>query len=162
MDINCLEMGTTCFAAFQGGPETTYAHGFTYGGHPASGAAGLANVGIMEREDLPGNSARMGARMLDRLNGLRDHPTVGDVRGIGLMCAVELVKDKTTKEPITAIDGVRKLLNDALADRGMLARVAGNNLLVVPPLTVNEQEVDEMTDIVEASISHLEKTLGLD
>jgi adenosylmethionine-8-amino-7-oxononanoate aminotransferase len=49
------------FAAFQGGPETTYAHGFTYGGHPAGGAAGLANVGIIEREDLPGNAARMGA-----------------------------------------------------------------------------------------------------
>jgi adenosylmethionine-8-amino-7-oxononanoate aminotransferase len=149
------------FAEFQGGPETTYAHGFTYGGHPASGAAGLANVGIIEREDLTGNSARMGARMLDRLNGLRDHPSVGDVRGLGLMCAVELVKDKATKEPITTIDGARKLLIDTLTDRGMLARVAGNNLFIAPPLTVNEQEVDDMVDIAEASIAHVEKSLGI-
>ena len=149
------------FAEFQGGPETTYGHGFTYGGHPAGGAAGLANVGIIEGEDLVGNSERMGARMLERLNNLRDRPGVGDVRGLGLMCAVELVKDKATKEPITAIDGARKLLIDSLTDGGMLARVAGHNLLIAPPLTVNEQEVDEMVDIAEASIAHVEKTFGI-
>ena len=149
------------FAEFQGGPETTYGHGFTYGGHPAGGAAGLANVGIIEGEDLVGNSERMGARMLERLNNLRDRPGVGDVRGLGLMCAVELVKDKATKEPITAIDGARKLLIDSLTDGGMLARVAGHNLLIAPPLTVNEQEVDEMMDIAEASIAHVEKTFGI-
>lgn len=149
------------FSAFQGGPETTYAHGFTYGGHPAAGAAGLANAAIMEREDLPGNAARMGKRMLDRLEGLRKHANVGDVRGIGLLCAVELVKDKTTKEPFTAIEGAGKMLNDRITERGMLTRAGGNIVLLVPPLTVTEQEVDEMVDIVDAAISDVEAHFGL-
>lgn len=149
------------FAEFQGGPETTYPHGFTYGGHPAGGAAGLANVAIMEREDLPGNSARMGAHMLDRLNRLREHAIVGDVRGIGLMCAVELVKDKATKEPFTAFPTGPKMLKDRLAEAGMLTRVGGNNVFLAPPLTVTQQEVDEMVDIVEASIEYVESQLGL-
>jgi adenosylmethionine-8-amino-7-oxononanoate aminotransferase len=147
------------FAEFQGGPETTFPHGFTYGGHPAGGAAGLANVGIMEREDLPGNSARMGAYMLDRLNGLRDHAIVGDVRGIGLMCAVELVKDKTTKESFTTVPGGTKMLKEALVEHGMITRAAGN-VFLAPPLTVTKQEVDEMVDIVEASITLVESKLG--
>ena len=149
------------FSEFQGGPETTFPHGFTYGAHPAGGAAGLANVGIMEREDLPGNSARMGAHMLDRLDGLRDHAIVGDVRGIGLMCVVELVKDKSTKEPFTAFPTGVKLLKDHLANNGMLTRVGGNFVFLAPPLTVTKQEVDEMVDMVEASITYVESQLGL-
>ena len=147
------------FAEFQGGPETTFPHGFTYGGHPAGGAAGLANIGIIEREDLVGNSARMGVRMLDRLNGLRGHPIVGDVRGIGLMCAVELVKDKSTKESISKIPGAVKMLKDRLAEGGMITR-AGGTVFLAPPLTVTKEEVDEMVDIVEASISYVESQLG--
>jgi adenosylmethionine-8-amino-7-oxononanoate aminotransferase len=148
------------FDAFKGGPETTYTHGFTYGGHPAAGAAGLANVAIMEREDLPGNAARMGKRMLDRLQSLRKHALVGDVRGIGLLCAVELVKDKTTKEPFNSIEGAAKLLKDRITERGMLTR-AGNIILLVPPLTVTEHEVDEMVDIVDEAITFVEEQLGL-
>ena len=149
------------FSEFQGGPETTFPHGFTYGGHPAGGAAGLANVAIMEREDLIGNSARMGAYMLARLNGLRDHAIVGDVRGIGLMCAVELVKDKTTREPFAGFVAGTKMLNDSLSERGMLTRVGGNILFLAPPLTVTKQEVDEMVDIVEASIADVESLIGI-
>jgi adenosylmethionine-8-amino-7-oxononanoate aminotransferase len=149
------------FEAFQGGPETTYPHGFTYGGHPAGGAAGLANVAIMEREDLPGNAAVEGAHMLERLEALRAHPSVGDVRGIGLMCAIELVKDKAAKEPLTSIDGAAKMLNDALADDGLLTRVAGNNLYLAPPLTVTRADVDDMVDIVERGITAMEAAFGL-
>ncbi len=148
------------FAEFQGGPETTFPHGFTYGGHPAGGAAGLANVAIMEREDLLGNSARMGVHMLDRLNGLRDHRIVGDVRGVGLMCAVELGKDKTTKEPFAGFGAGSKMLIDSLSEGGMLTRVGGNIVFLAPPLTVTKQEVDEMVDIVEATIVAVESQMG--
>ncbi|MEX2431050.1 MAG: aspartate aminotransferase family protein, partial [Dehalococcoidia bacterium] len=110
------------FEAFKGGPETTYRHGFTYGGHPAGGAAGLANVAIMEREGLVENSEQMGAHMAARLEALRSHPAVGDVRGLGLMCALDLVKDRVTREPLSAIPGADKLLSDKLADLGMLTR----------------------------------------
>jgi adenosylmethionine-8-amino-7-oxononanoate aminotransferase len=149
------------FEAFQGGIETTYTHGFTYGGHPAGGAAGLANVAIMEREDLPGNAARMGKRMLDGLNDLRKHTIVGDVRGLGLMCAVELVKDKRTKEPFAGFEAGTKLLNDTLYEAGMVTRVAGNFIFLAPPLTVTDEEVDEMVGLVGSSIAHVETELGI-
>ena len=149
------------FAAFQGGPETTYTHGFTYGGHPAGGAAGLANVEIMEREDLPGNAERMGRRLLEGLDGLRKHAIVGDVRGLGLMCAVELVRDRKTKEPFAGFEAGTKLLNETLLEAGMVTRVAGNFIYLAPPLTVTAGEVDEMVGIVDASITRVETQLGL-
>jgi adenosylmethionine-8-amino-7-oxononanoate aminotransferase len=150
------------FDAFKGGPEVAYAHGFTYGGHPAGGAAGLANIAIMEREDLPGNSARMGTYLLDQLKGLKErHTTVGDVRGIGLMCAVELVSDRTTKEPITSSDKAGKFLNDTLAELGISTRVAGGNLFVAPPLIVTSNDIDDIVGIMDQSIGHMESEMGL-
>ena len=149
------------FDAFKDGPDSTYMHGITFGGHPAGGAAGLANVGIMEREDLIGNSERMGARMLDGLNALRSHRTVGDVRGLGLMCAVELVRDRATKAPILDIAGANKALGDKLEELGVLTRVAGANLFLAPPLTVTAEEVDDMVRIVDEAITHMESTVGL-
>ncbi len=146
--------------AFKGGPEATYPHGFTYGGHPVGAAVGLANIDIMEREGLVENSATMGKYLLDRLTPLKEHPTVGDVRGLGLISAVELVKDKATKEPLTEVPGAVKMVRDDLADRGMLTRV-GREIFITPPLPVTKDDIDEMVDMVEGSITHAEKELGL-
>jgi 4-aminobutyrate aminotransferase-like enzyme len=146
--------------AFKGGPEATYPHGFTYGGHPVGAAVGLANIDIMEREGLVENSATMGEYLLDRLTPLKEHPTVGDVRGLGLISAVELVKDKATKEPLTEVPGAVKMIRDQLADRGMLTRV-GREIFITPPLPVTKDDIDEMVDMVEGSITHAEKELGL-
>ena len=149
------------FEAFQGGPETTFRHGITYGGHPAGGAAGLANIAIMEREELPGNSARVGAHMLSRLRELSEsHPSIGDVRGIGLMCALELVADRETKEPIGSIDGAVKLLGAKVLELGMISRVGGN-LSLTPPLTTTIAEADAMVRIVDDSLSFMEREIGM-
>ena len=85
--------------AFVGNSDVTFQHGYTYSGHPVGAAAALVNIDIIEREGLVENSERMGRYLLDRLTPLKEHPIVGDVRGLGLMCALELVKDKGTKEP---------------------------------------------------------------
>ena len=75
----------------------------TFGGNPVSLAAALATIDILEREGI-GNAAKVGAKMLERLNGWKKtHPLVGDVRGRGLMIGVELVKDKGTREPVTEL-----------------------------------------------------------
>jgi len=149
------------FEAFQGGPETTFRHGITFGGHPAGGAAGLANIAIMEREELPANSARVGAHMLSRLRELSErHPSIGDVRGIGLMCALDLVADRETKEPIGSIDGSVKLLGAKVLELGMIPRV-GSNLSLPPPLTATIDEVDAMVRIVDDSLSFMEREIGM-
>src|SRR5690606_35991948 len=94
------------FAAFLGEPDEgrEAVQVNTWGGHAAACAAGVKNLEIMEREDLPGAAARVGAHLLEGLETLRELPWVGDVRGKGLLAAVELVADKDAK---TRLDGPR-------------------------------------------------------
>ncbi|MEK9659833.1 MAG: aspartate aminotransferase family protein [Chloroflexota bacterium] len=148
------------FAAFQGGPDTTYRHGFTYGGHPAGGAAGLANVAIMEREGLVENSRVLGEHMLTRLRALMaSHPTVGDVRGLGLMCAVDLVADRATKEPLIVRPEVLRHLNAGLSDAGLFTR-ATNAVYLAPPLSITRAELDEVVDIIDTALGATERAFG--
>ena len=89
--------------AFVGSQRVSFRHVITFGGHPVASAAALRNIQIMEDEDLPGNSARMGAYLLDGLKELQEkHQMIGDVRGLGLMCGMELVRDRETKETYPA------------------------------------------------------------
>lgn len=145
--------------AFIGGPEVSFNHGYSYSGHATGAAAALENIDILEREDLVGNSERMGKYMLHRLTALKERPIVGDVRGLGLMCALDLVTDKSTKEPLSSIPGVAAKLNKRMMENGLWARVT-QFLFVTPTLTVNRTEVDEIVDIVSDGIDYIEKELG--
>ena len=145
--------------AFVGDSDVTFQHGYTYSGHPVGAAAALVNIDIIEREGLVENSERMGRYLLDRLTPLKESPIVGDVRGLGLMCAVELVKNKGTKEPLSSIPGAADKLSQRMADNGLLTRVSPY-LNLTPVLTLSRQEVDEIADIVTDGISYLEKELG--
>ncbi len=78
-----------------------FAHGFTFGAHPVAAAVALANLDIFEREDLCGRVREHEARFRETLEGLRDLPIVGDVRGAGYFCAIELVKDRTRRRAST-------------------------------------------------------------
>ena len=86
------------YDVFKENKEAAMGHLLTFGGHPAACAAALQNLVIFEREDLVGQSAEKGKYLRSRLEELRAHPTVGDVRGIGLMCGIDLVKNKETRE----------------------------------------------------------------
>ena len=145
--------------AFTGGEEVTFKHGYTYSGHPAGAAAALANIEIIEREGLVENSAVMGRRLLDRLTALKESPIVGDVRGLGLMCAIELVKDKATKESLASVPGAGDKLSTRLAENGLLTRTVPY-LNLTPALTLSAAEVDEIADIVKDGIEYIEKELG--
>jgi len=128
----------------------------TLGGNPLASAAVSAVVDIMRRERLEENALRMGALMKSRLLEIMEKsPYVGDVRGMGLVIGVELVKDKKTKEP--APDLTRKLI-DLAAELGLLigsVGVFGNVIRVAPPLVITEAEAHESLDIFEKAVSRL-------
>jgi 4-aminobutyrate aminotransferase len=134
-------------------------HASTFGGNPVSIAAALATIDIIEREAMA-NAARVGAQMIERLEGWkRSHPTVGDVRGRGLMIGVELVKDKATREPATAL---RNRVETLAFEHGLMILGCGEtSIRLCPPLIVSEQESAVALDILENALAMAEKEAGL-
>jgi putrescine aminotransferase len=129
--------------AIESAPESdSWMHGYTYSGHAAACAVGLKNLEVLERENLAEQSKKLGERLLKSLQTLSEFSMVGDVRGIGLLCGVEIVADKTTKQADAAL--ANKIAKAAL-DRGLRTRVVGGNTLAFsPPLSISEDEVDEI------------------
>jgi 4-aminobutyrate aminotransferase len=126
-------------------------HASTFGGNPVSIAAALATMDIIEREAMA-NAGRVGSLMLERLRGWKQtHPLVGDVRGRGLMIGVELVKDKTTREPASA---VRNRVETLAFERGLMILGCGEtSLRLCPPLILNEHEATVALDILEEALT---------
>src|SRR5882724_7523800 len=137
--------------------DVALAHLLTFGGQAVSCAAALKNIEILQREELPQRSARNGKYLLGKLEALRSHPTVGDVRGLGLMCAVELVQNKATKEPFgwgpaAAGHPYCRRVTELMEQRGLLTRVF-MALQLCPPLVVTTEELDRMVAIVDESLT---------
>ena len=126
-------------------------HGTTFGGNPVCCAAALATMDVIE-DGLIENAAQQGAYMLDALRQLQSsHPTIGDVRGKGLMLAVEWVKDQESKERAPEL---RDQIIQECYQRGLLVLGCGqNNLRFSPPLTVSRTEVDEALNILETALT---------
>ena len=140
------------------------AHLLTFGGQAVACAAALKNIEILRREELVDRGARRGKYLLEVLEQLRPHPTVGDVRGLGLLCAVELVQDKQTKEPFgwgpaAASHPFSRRLVALMAERGLLTRVF-MSIQVAPPLVVTTEEIDRMVTIIEESLTIAEREFG--
>jgi 4-aminobutyrate aminotransferase len=125
-------------------------HASTFGGNPVCIAAALATLDILEREGLQ-NAATVGESILTRLRPwIAKHPTVGDVRGRGLMIGVELVKDKQSRTPVGAM---RDKVVDLAFERGLLILGCGEtSIRLCPPLIVNQHEADVALDILEECI----------
>ena len=123
----------------------------TFGGNPVSAAAGLAVLGTTERDGLVQHADAMGRYLKQRLAAL-DHPRIGDVRGSGLLLAVELVSDRASKTPL--LDGIRPLL-ERMREGGVLvgsAGGAGTTLKIRPPLVVSESEIDRFVAALTSSL----------
>ena len=118
-----------------------FMHGFTYSGHAMSCAVGLKNLEIMEREHFPERAKKLGVRLLEGLKTLKEFPFVGDVRGLGLLCGVEIVSNKESK---AADAGMTMKIFKAAQARGLRTRPLGNSLAFSPPLSITEDEVDEI------------------
>ncbi|MBW3632644.1 MAG: aspartate aminotransferase family protein [Chloroflexi bacterium] len=130
-------------------------HLLTFGGHAVATAAANANIAILLREGLVERSAEQGAYLLAQLQQLRAHPTVGDVRGVGLLCAVELVKSQRTKENWGVRHPFTKSLGEAVHGRGLLTRV-WNAMHFAPPLVVTREEIDRMVAIADEALTEVE------
>jgi len=130
-------------------------HASTFGGNPVCVAAALATMDIIEREAMD-NAAHVGGWMLERLEGWKHtHPLVGDVRGRGLMIGIELVKDKTTREPVNAL---RNRVEVLAFERGLMVLGCGEtSLRLCPPLIVNEHEAAVALDILEEALTQVER-----
>ena len=132
----------------------TFAHGFTFGGHPLATAVALANIDLIEREDLCGHVRAKEPEFRAMLDGLRDIPIVGDVRGAGFFCAIELVKDRVTKETFDEEESERLLrgfLTGALYHHGLICRTDDRGDPVVtlaPPLTADSEQFAEIEHVL--------------
>ncbi|MFP3090131.1 aminotransferase class III-fold pyridoxal phosphate-dependent enzyme [Treponema sp. TIM-1] len=171
-DIVTFAKGATCGYVQLGGvavskPIAAYfddnflSCGLTYSGHPLACAAGIACVNFYKENRIIENVVARGAELQEIFKTLKEkHKTVGDVRSIGLMGAVELVKDKATREPVVSYgkdpEGVMKKINGKLAAKGFMTYTHENMILVAPPLIITKeqlaeelQKLDEVLDEVD-------------
>jgi adenosylmethionine-8-amino-7-oxononanoate aminotransferase len=134
--------------------EAMFAHGFTFGGHPVACAVAMANLDIFEREDLCGHVRAKEGEFRQVLEGLRDLPIVGDVRGTGYFHAIELVKDRDTKETFSDEESERLLrgfLSGELYRRGLICRADDRGDPVIqlsPPLIAGEEQFQEIESVL--------------
>ncbi len=153
--IGAMIASDRLFEPFRDG-TTTFAHGYTFGGHPVSAAVALANLDIFEREGLNDHVKTQAPAFRATLEKLYDLPIVGDVRGEGFFYGIELVKDKATKETFTASESERILrgfLSTALFDAGLYCRADDRGDPVVqlaPPLIAGQAEFDEIEQILRS------------
>jgi len=134
-------------------PGKRWMHAFTYSGHPTCCAVALKNIEILEREGLIDRAATSGARMLEQLRTLESLDGVGNVRGLGMMAAVEVVADKATKQLYPPEIGMAQKLTDALLDRGLYTRVAMDCICVAPPLVTSDAQIDRLVGIVGDTVT---------
>ncbi len=143
-----------------------FLHGNTFGGHPVSTAVGLANLEIMEQEELPQRVLRHEDDLRTRLESLYDIPIVGDVRGAGYFYALELVRDQATKEPFSRRDTakLRATLQHDLMQAGLICRVddrGGSIVELAPPLIAGPDEFDEIVALLRPALSESAERMGV-
>jgi len=147
-------------ALIDAGPDFSLHQGFTYAGHPVVCAAALANLDIFERDKLIGRARRLGRRMRRSLERLRRQTVVGDVRAIGLMAAIELVRDRDAKQPFAAALRVPERVRAAALRRGAIIRASGDIVALCPPLIIGERDLDRLLAIVEEAIAEVAAELA--
>jgi adenosylmethionine-8-amino-7-oxononanoate aminotransferase len=139
--------------------------GHTMDLNPVSCAGALEVIRYVEEFDLPKNARETGAYLLTRLEELKEFDIVGDVRGKGLMCGFEFVKDKKTKEPFPPADKISARFQDAAMANGLvlfcctgcIEGVAGDMMLVTPPLVITPAQVDELISLIKQTLTGFQK-----
>jgi len=141
--------------------ENVFYGGLTYNAHPMCLAAGKAVLEVLEREDLVGNSARMGKVMAELLADLKkNHPSVGDVRSLGLFGGIELVKNRETKEMMAPFNGSSEpmtKIGSYLKEKGISTLIHWNKIFTSPPLIINEQQLRETFAVVDEALEITDK-----
>ncbi len=129
-----------------------YFHGFTYSGHPVSCAVALKNLEILENEKLVENATRKGALLREKLNeAIGDLPIVGEIRGVGLIGAIELTADKRTRKFFERTGRVGVICRDHCISGGLMVRATRDTMLFSPPLTISEAEIEKFAAMAKAA-----------
>jgi adenosylmethionine-8-amino-7-oxononanoate aminotransferase len=134
------------------GQDHGFPMGYTYNGHPAACAVAMANLDIIEREGLLTKAMSTGDYLLERLRPLIALDIVGEIRGVGMMLAVELVTDKASRTPLEVTPPVEDV---ARRDTGVIVRNCGHNIVLSPPLSMTEAEADELVDALTSVLHRL-------
>jgi len=143
---------------FEGGYKEMLKHSYTFEGHPVACAAALATLEIIEKENIVENSRAMGEYLLERLQSLRQHRIVGEIRGgLGLDCGIEFVKNRESGEEFSPEEHSRfvTMLKGKLRQAGLWG-TAGNPLQLKPPLIITRNEIDEIVSRVDKVIGEIE------
>jgi len=151
------------FQAFVEEDRRYFAHGITFGGHPVACAVALENIRILEAEELMERAEPMGARLREGLGSLLGHSVAGDVRGMGLMYSLELVKDKETRETFNEEERDRLLrgyLSPRLFEMGLICRADDRGdpvITLAPPLIVSQEEIDRAIAILDQVLTEVDR-----
>jgi len=139
----------------------TLGHGFTAGGHPVATAVSLECLRIIEEDGLVDNAALQGERLRAGLAALADHPLIGQVRGVGLIAAVELVIDKEARTALDVPGKLGGLVNKALQDNGVICRAVVDAICFCPPMIITAVQIDALLAAFSAALDRVAADLGL-
>jgi adenosylmethionine-8-amino-7-oxononanoate aminotransferase len=144
------------FEIFKQNPSTPMGHLLTFGGHPVAAAAAVKNLEIYDEEKLVEKGAEVGEYLGSRLEELRSHSTVGDVRGIGMVWGIELVKSKSEKTSWGRDHAIMKRIQELTMEKGLINRT-WDVMHFAPPLVSTKQDIDEMVGIADDVLTTVEK-----
>lgn len=153
--ISALLINERVFQAllYESDKQGSFAHGYTYAGHPVTSAVALETLKIYDELDIVGHVRRMERPFLAGLHSLRDHPLIGSAEGVGLIGGVEIVQDKKARSAFAAEKQVPNKIDAKLREKGVILRLIGNRIAFSPPLIINEQEIEDMFGRVRSALN---------
>ena len=159
--LGVVAMKPEIAAAFN---EKVYEGGLTYNGHPISLAAAIAVIEVMQQDRLVEKAKISGEILKNMLQNLKArHPSVGDVRSIGLFAAIEVVKNQQTKEPAAPFGGSSpemSALRQYLLDHGVYLYTHWNTILIIPPLIITQSELEQGLSVIDQSLYEMDKVVN--
>ena len=158
--IGVVGVATFVADAFKGDASVAFSHGCTYGNHAVTCAASLKNIDILERESLVAKVADRERDMLARLTELQDkHPSIGDIRGKGLIWALDLVQDRETRTPFSGDANMAGRMYQYLLDERVFLR-ANNVVHIAPPFIASDDVIDEIITAIDNALTRFEAEVG--
>lgn len=143
--------------------DRVYQGGLTYNSHPVSLAAAIANINVLRQDQLVDRSKTMGVRLHQLLTELGEqHPSVGDVRNIGLFGAIELVKNRKTRQPMAPFNGSSPemaRIRQTLLDSGLFLYTHWNILLIIPPLIITEDQLEQGINLIDQALNQVDESV---
>jgi len=141
--------------------EGEFAHGLTYSGHPAACAAGIATLAILQESRIIENSAQTMDYFQQQLRQLADHPVVGEVRGMGMFAALELVRDKASRERLAADAAGAVFCRDQAIGNGLMVRAVGDAIVSAPPIICDREEIDTLVERLHRALDATAANYGI-